>query len=317
MGRKIALLLILMVCGAAGAQEAAGDAAEPAAVPYSRDGADTCLRCHGEGEDDPVLAIFQTRHGHRGDPRAPFGPGGLQCEACHGPGGEHAGRVRRGQERPAIGLFAAGSKATAEQENGACLGCHESDHPGWTSSVHANNELSCTSCHRVHIVDDAVLDTRTQPEVCYDCHREQRADSLKTSTHPLRYGKIACSDCHQPHDSTFEHSLTESTVNETCYGCHAEKRGPHLWEHPPVEEDCGLCHRPHGSNHAALLKVRSPLLCQQCHSRADHASLALTGNELPGGTGDLRSAFLVSRGCGNCHSQVHGSNHPSGVNLTR
>lgn len=309
---KRTLLAALLLSGWVGAQEPEGGAA----IPYSRDGADTCLRCHGEEGESPVLDIFKTRHGHRGDARGPFGQ--LQCESCHGPGDEHAGRVRRGQERPAIGFFAAGSGATTDDENQICLGCHDGGHAaGWNASVHQQNDLGCTSCHRLHTMDDEVLDTRSQPQVCYGCHQQQRADSLKNSTHPLRYGKIACSDCHQPHDSSFEASLTESTVNETCYGCHADKRGPYLWEHPPVEEDCGACHRPHGSNHPALLTLRSPLLCQQCHSRSGHPSLALTGDELPGGSGGNLSAFLLSRGCGNCHSQVHGSNHPSGVNLTR
>ena len=38
-------------------------------------------------------------------------------------------------------------------------------------------------------------------------------------------------------------------LNDTCYDCHAEFRGPYLWEHAPVPEDCSNCHDPHGSNH--------------------------------------------------------------------
>ena len=29
------------------------------------------------------------------------------------------------------------------------------------------------------------------------------------------------------------------------------------------------------------------------------------------------SRFVTAKGCLNCHSQVHGTNHPSGVSLTR
>ena len=32
--------------------------------------------------------------------------------------------------------------------------------------------------------------------------------------------------------------LKEASVNDNCYKCHAEKRGPFLWEHPPVRENC-------------------------------------------------------------------------------
>jgi DmsE family decaheme c-type cytochrome len=106
------------------------------------------------------------------------------------------------------------------------------------------------------------------------------------------------------------------TVNQTCYTCHAEKRGPFLWEHAPVAEDCTLCHFPHGSSRPVLLSKSPPLLCQQCHTVAGHPSVAYTSRGLPGGGGG-GGAFLLAGGCVNCHSQVHGSNHPSGVKLMR
>ena len=79
-------------------------------------------------------------------------------------------------------------------------------------------------------------------------------------------------------------------------------------------EDCGLCHNAHGSNHAALLTQRSPLLCQQCHSSSGHPSLAYTSESADD---VFQQRFLLGRSCSNCHTQVHGSNHPSGVQLTR
>jgi hypothetical protein len=38
---------------------------------------------------------------------------------------------------------------------------------------------------------------------------------------------------------------------------------------------------------------------------------------LPGGSAGGSAIFLVAGGCTNCHSQVHGSNHPSGEKLMR
>ena len=262
-----------------------------------------------------MLDIFKTRHGHRGDPDSPFG-GGLQCESCHGPGDEHAGRVRRGRERPAIPYFSSGSEASVAEENEQCLGCHQKTSlAGWEGSTHHDQDLSCTSCHQLHTTTDAVTDDQLQAEVCYDCHKQERADTFKASSHPVRFGEMACSDCHTPHSSDNDHSLVRESVNATCFECHAEKRGPFLWEHAPASEDCSLCHQAHGSNHPSLLTRRSPLLCQQCHSRGAHPALPYTGDDL-GGNSNL-SVILLSRGCQNCHSQVHGSNHPSGTNLTR
>ena len=125
---------------------------------------------------------------------------------------------------------------------------------------------------------------------------------------------MACSDCHNVHDGNNDFLLVEDNVNDTCYSCHAEKRGPFLWEHAPVTEDCTLCHRPHGSNHPALLTKRAPLLCQQCHSASGHPAVAYTSEELDS---SRNARFLMSRGCQTCHAQVHGSNHPSGSTQIR
>jgi DmsE family decaheme c-type cytochrome len=296
----------------------AQEADRATAPEFTSGGADSCIRCHDENSEFPVLDIFKTRHGLRGDRRSPFGQ--QQCESCHGPGGTHAGRVRTGQERPAIPFFGQQSPADVEQTNGICLNCHEKGHlAGWDGSVHSENQVACASCHSIHAEQDEMLDARLQSETCYGCHPKLRADTHKASSHPLRFGKMACSDCHQSHQSDNDHSLVKTTTNETCYTCHAEKRGPFLWEHSPVDEDCSNCHNAHGSNHPALLTRRSPMLCQQCHSRSGHPALSLNGDLLPaqGPTANVLPSLLLSRGCANCHSQVHGSNHPSGVNLTR
>lgn len=281
---------------------------------YSSKGADTCLECHDdESASYSASALFKSKHGHRGDKRTPFGAGGLQCEACHGPGALHA----RNKKAASIVNFSAESKLPVEQRNQVCLGCHQgSTRNAWHAGAHERAQLACTSCHQMHQARDAVLDKASEPAVCLACHKQQRADLQKPSAHPVRQGRMACSDCHNPHGSSAQAMLVKPTLNQTCYACHAEKRGPLLWEHAPVAEDCSLCHSAHGSVRQALLKQSPPLLCQQCHSAAGHPSVARTGAGLPanGGTGAI---FLVAGSCTNCHTQVHGSNHPSGAKLMR
>ncbi len=304
------LLTVVLVLSSLPASLAADEQAGP---DYSRSGADTCLRCHDESSEFPVLDIFLTPHGNRENERSPFG--GLQCESCHGPGGDHSGRVRRGQERPPMIRFGSDTPTPVEEQNAACTACHAADiDTNWHGGMHESAGLSCADCHQVHRSRDPVLDSRAQPAVCYDCHSSQRADSMKFSSHPVRFGKMACTACHDPHGSVAENELRRDNLNDTCYQCHAEKRGPFLWEHAPVAEDCSLCHASHGSNHPALLSRRAPLLCQQCHSQAGHPSLAYGSDGIPAGTGTV---FLGGQSCVNCHSQVHGSNHPSGAGLTR
>src|SRR6478735_2223684 len=128
---------------AAGASAAADEAASAPAKPkvplppreqYSDKGADTCLECH----DDVTpgysgAAIFKGKHGHRNDKRAPFGPGGLQCEACHGPGARHA----RSKNPDSINSNKASSSQTAQQRSLPCLGCHQGgERTFWHASTH-------------------------------------------------------------------------------------------------------------------------------------------------------------------------------------
>jgi predicted CXXCH cytochrome family protein len=86
-----------------------------------------------------------------------------------------------------------------------------------------------------------------------------------------------------------------------------------------VVEDCSLCHTAHGSVRRALLNKTPPLLCQQCHSQAGHPAVARTPAGLPSvaGGGGTGAVYTVSGSCTNCHTQVHGSNHPSGAKLLR
>jgi DmsE family decaheme c-type cytochrome len=300
-----------LLCGAAAAAADSPAAGPPATVSaYSPHGADSCLGCHG---DAGVTGMFRTKHARRNDPATPFGHGGLQCEACHGPGGAH---VRAGGG-PLAGMIDFGPKAKtpAPAQNAPCLGCHQANAAhDWSTGAHAAANVACADCHRLHQEKDPVQIVATQVEVCTSCHQAQHADSLKPSRHPLREGKMACTSCHAPHGSTAPAELVRNTVTETCTSCHAEYRGPFLWEHQPVAEDCSNCHAAHGSVQPALLKMRAPLLCQTCHEGAGHPSIAATPQGLPGGT---PSAYLLAGGCVNCHSQVHGSNSPSGRALMR
>lgn len=273
-----------------------------------------CVDCHDETDAYPVLAILKTAHAVVADERTPFANG--ECRACHGPSNDHARRARRFKPDLVFGDHAGASPAA--EQNAACIRCHESGpRLHWNGSAHEREDLACTSCHTLHTDHDAVLANASQTPVCAGCHKEKRAEFLRPSTHPVLDGQIACSDCHNPHGSTGPTLLAGTTLNETCYRCHAEKRGPFLWEHAPVREDCSNCHRPHGSTQAALLKARVPWLCQECHLAQQHPSTAYSGTGLPGSATPSGAQQILGKGCVNCHSQVHGSNHPSGVRQTR
>jgi DmsE family decaheme c-type cytochrome len=300
-----ALLVVFCLPGLAFAQSE-----EPA--NYSREGADTCFACH---DDQQTLAIFRTKHAVPTDSRGPFGHGQLQCESCHGPSGDHAARVRRGAERPPSIDFGADSATAVPAQNELCMNCHTGDEGiAWHASGHDNDEIACADCHTSHTTRDPVMTTATQPEVCFECHQHERSQAMKPYSHPFREGKMDCSGCHSSHGNSTDTLFARQSRNGTCYDCHAEKRGPYLWEHAPVVEDCSNCHDPHGSNNPGMVSMRGPMMCQGCHSQAGHPSLAASSDGL---AGNMPSPYLLARNCMNCHTQVHGSNHPSGSKLMR
>lgn len=268
---------------------------------YSPKGADSCLMCHRKSVK--IMAIFDGAHGLRSNNQSPMA--GLQCEACHGPQGNH----NKGGKEPMIS-FGPDSKLSASAQNSVCQGCHnDAQQMAWHSSTHNLEEVACSDCHQVHSAKDPVMDKLTVNDTCTSCHSKEKADMNKRSSPPLKWDQMTCVDCHAPHGSMSESALTKPTVNDTCYSCHAEKRGPFLWEHAPVTEDCVTCHNPHGSVNDDLLKHRAPQLCQQCHANDGHASRVVPE---PG-----MDAFGGGKSCLNCHGQIHGSNHPSGSLLQR
>jgi DmsE family decaheme c-type cytochrome len=300
----VAAAVILLLGGVrAEEQKSAAPAAKPPekttpAAQYI--GAETCAACHA----DPRAKIAPTPMGKimLQFPRSEEEKRG--CEACHGPGSKHI-------ENPAdpTGIIRFGKKSVtpAKMQNEACSKCHDKgQHLWWKNSEHAKRAISCTQCHKIHSGSDkGAFSEASELDLCATCHPQRKAQTLRNSHMPQREGKITCSDCHNPHGSNGPSMLTSKSVNENCYRCHAEKRGPFLWEHPPVRENCLNCHDPHGTAQPNLLRMKSGYtrLCQRCHTASRHPSQ-------PFGTVNDRRVY--NHNCLNCHSQIHGSNHPSG-----
>lgn len=277
-----------------------------------------CTRCHDESDAPALLAIGKSKHGTVADGRTPT------CTNCHGDSNAHANN-KDGKQRPAPDrAFTKKATTSVTERNGACLSCHEKEakRSHWAGSIHDARDVACTSCHQIHTAHDKVRDKRTQPEVCYTCHKEQRAQVNRPSHHPIPEGKMSCSDCHNPHGSVGPKLMKRDSVVDTCYTCHMEKRGPFVHNHQPVNEDCSYCHNSHGTTAENMLKARPPFLCHQCHTphgpqvaqtAGQGQSTALLSATTSGKSG---INYTQGRGCLNCHTQIHGTNNPSRTNPT-
>jgi len=278
--------------------------AAPTAAPApqaSYAGSDQCVLCHTDQEG----SLKGTAHAQLKNPRSPAA--GHGCESCHGPGQAHIDDEAKGHIRKFAQMTPAESSQT-------CLTCHNrGNHAAWETSAHEARNLSCTTCHSVHSPKstEKQLVKATQTQLCATCHRLQVAKTERAVAHmPVREGKMTCTSCHNPHGSisNVKALKTGSSVVESCTSCHTEMRGPVLWEHAPVRENCATCHDPHGSSNDRMLVVRMPMLCQRCHVATRHPASIYDRDEITVN----KSNRMFGRSCVNCHSNVHGSNHPSG-----
>ncbi len=261
----------------------------------------SCRACH---QTEATGGITHRAHGLGADPRGE--QAAISCTSCHGPSAEHARMPRN----PPDYSFAKGHEAAGD---GACLSCHGGSAMGhWAFSEHATAEVGCTSCHSIHTITDPVQERGGQFQVCTDCHQREKMDQMKFSRHPMAEGLVQCTDCHAPHGGAGMNGLVQPTLNDTCYQCHAEKRGPFLFEHEPVQDDCMHCHLPHASVNDQLLKARQPFLCQQCHIASRHPGTLYDSDRL-----GRRDINIIGQSCTNCHSQVHGGNQPASSTFRR
>jgi DmsE family decaheme c-type cytochrome len=259
-------------------------------------GAETCKGCHETQYDSYAKSVHSKK--------SVKGPESQDaCETCHGPGAKH---VEKGGGR-GVDIFDFRKDVDVKARNAKCLACHGETRQivNWNMSKHSSQDVACNDCHSPH-VSKAKLLKADQPILCFECHKDIRAQSSKQSHHPVREGLIKCTDCHDVHGSFGNKQLKADSINELCYKCHADKRGPFMFEHPPVEENCLNCHTPHGSNHPKLLVSKPPQLCQSCHDAGRHPGNPYTQNSIFNGLSP--SNKMYSRACLNCHSNIHGSN---------
>jgi hypothetical protein len=206
-------------------------------------------RLLGEDEQRACLGCHTTPRPR--DPPPSFDPpiadGGIRCERCHGPAGNHVAAIRQGLSEPAI---ARPKMATAEQVVHLCGDCHrppnrgpqpESSDPNLVrfqaetfvrsacfAEAPPSSKFDCVSCHDPH--HSGVTDVRQHEAVCLSCHSGGPAASPPMLAESPEHGAIAlcpidreqgCISCHMPR--------RESSMRHTRFTDH------HIRVHPDLD----------------------------------------------------------------------------------
>lgn len=204
----------------------------------------------------------------------------VQCEACHGPGADHAAD-------PTLLQPVASLLADTGATNG-CGECHQGTHnpfvEQWRQSRHGNTS-----------------DYAAGRSPCNECHDGATAIVVQFSENGRFLEKddgnhydITCPVCHDPHGGPYEHQLRASIESDQlrsnlCVKCHnritvpaATTHGPHAaqgplvlgenigWWPPDFEWLAGL-NGTHGDPDA------NPELCATCHVERFEVTDAATG----------------------------------------
>lgn len=213
-----------------------------------------CLRCHAQ-------AVNWDQWTHSAHYKA-----GMTCTICH-----------QGADKP--------NHRAADVKKPACTDCHyywKDKAKEFKDSVHAKNNLNCTSCHNPHAAK--VMTPTTNQDFAARCTTCHKGDPVKLHSFmpqaKIHLAQHSCTVCHAN-----VHTIgTKKDNTVTCSSCHPGKElvNKVIKKHeffPRVnlhmeKLNCENCHRPKGPINT----------CETCHSSntvldATHKPYWISNNE--------------------------------------
>ncbi len=167
---------------------------------------ESCLGCHLDSEGGPVHAMLNTAHGGISQ----------SCEACHGASNEHMGAPT--VAAPDISFGPRWTASPAQQDT-QCLDCHQTSVAShWNQALHMANNVTCVSCHDLHVEQDPILASGGQMEVCGTCHKTQKT-GIHGKERMVRMNP-PCTQCHNPHADQSPTGVMLANDSVGCRRCH-------------------------------------------------------------------------------------------------
>jgi len=237
-----------------------------------------CLGCHTVG--------FGTLTGYVSEDDTPQ-LGNVQCENCHGEGGNHVlnpqqnnmavplasdvcGSCHTGFHHPTYDQWETSAHGhaletlqTNSHASSSCLGCHSAEAIlsqgedvvlATTVTVKAENSITCVVCHSPHGSPHEAQLREPVTQICITCHTSGGALPGASPHHPQRELLLGLGGFEaNGAEAQGPNSAHTNGVNARCVRCHVYQ------EHPAdVTRD-----NPVNTGHTFLPKV--PEACQECH----------------------------------------------------
>ncbi len=221
----------------------------------------SCASCHTTGyrKDGTVFS----QQGIKGTAIGPM-PGikgdwahfNITCEACHGPGAEHAAAPRKDNikvDRSAElcgTCHVRGSDPNAIIAKGGFIRHHE-QYPEIANSPH--KALGCVVCHKPHEARAQGMKVSTgNTEVCDTCHKKQREAFTGSA---MQKAGVTCIDCH----------MAKATKSAAAAGPYEGDVRTHIMRINPAADY--VMFTPDGK--AAKDAISLEFACFRCHAAAD------------------------------------------------
>ena len=187
-----------------------------------------------------------TAHGAKND------ASGSMCQACHGDATEH---LKDPTKAKPANLFEHGHGRPSRRRSASPATRAIGNLAFWESGKHALNDVDVRNCHSIH---GKASSNPTDRTVHDDVPPEQGGHLRHVPpAHPRGDLEAVASPDHRRQDQVLrlpqsarrDHAGDAEAADDQrpVHSCHADKRGPYVFNHPPVEENCATCHNPHGS----------------------------------------------------------------------
>ena len=180
-----------------------------------------CLECHAtyiESQPPP-----SNRYSHAG-----FVPG-IQCEKCHGPGGQHVRRVTTKSGASSGGDMLNPARFPRDRQMDLCAWCH---------AGHGDALLPSFAYKPGEVLAKYIGQPQPGPDAPLDVHGNQ-VEMLRVSR-CFRESEMTCLTCHDVH--SLQHDLTQ--FSQRCKSCHKPDSATFSKPGHPVSNNCIDCHMP-------------------------------------------------------------------------